>query len=53
MELKLGLSKIMLQHSFEVCEKTDVRNPVVYNKNTTLLQPEKGFWLNIKPVSEE
>jgi hypothetical protein len=51
MELKLGLSKIMLKHSFEVCEKTDVRHPIVYDKKTTIQQPEKGFWLNIKPIS--
>jgi cytochrome P450 len=56
LELKLGLSNIISKHDLHVCEKTNVKVPFEYAKGTTqqtLQQPEGGFWLNVKPLSEE
>jgi len=53
LELKMGLSEILAKHEFQVCEKTNVKSPFEYTTKTTLMQPVGGFWLNVKPVSEE
>jgi hypothetical protein len=53
MEMKLGLSKIVTNYEFQVCEKTNVKVPFQYMKTSPLLIPEGGFWLNIKPLSDE
>ncbi|XP_059482605.1 cytochrome P450 9e2-like [Neocloeon triangulifer] len=53
LELKLGLCKILNEFELEVCEKTNVTNPMQYNRKTTLMQPEGGFWLKIRPVNKE
>jgi hypothetical protein len=53
LELKLGLAKILLKHELLVCEKTNVKVPFEYKKAAPALQPVGGFWLNIKPISEE
>jgi len=52
-ELKLGLAKIISQHEFLVCEKTNVKLPFEYKKASMTLQPEGGFWLNVKPISAD
>jgi len=52
LQLKLAMSEILRKHEFHVCEKTNVKTPFEYNKKTTLMQPEGGFWLNVKPISE-
>jgi hypothetical protein len=53
MEMKLGLSKIISNYEFQVCEKTNVKVPFEYIKTSPLLMPEGGFWLNIKPLSDK
>lgn len=52
-EMKLGLSKIVTNYEFQVCEKTNVKVPFEYSKGSPLMIPEGGFWLNIKPLSNE
>ncbi|XP_065347617.1 cytochrome P450 9e2-like [Cloeon dipterum] len=53
LELKIGLSKILNENQLEVCERTNVTNPMVYTTASTLVQPEGGFWLKVKPLNEE
>ncbi|XP_065351009.1 cytochrome P450 9e2-like [Cloeon dipterum] len=53
LELKIGLSKILNEYQLEVCEKTNVTNPMVYTTSSSLVQPEGGFWLNVKPLNKQ
>jgi hypothetical protein len=53
LELKLGMAKILSKHELLVCEKTNVKVPFEYKKAAPVIQPAGGFWLNIKPISEE
>lgn len=47
METKAVLYYILLNFTFEVCEKTEV--PLIMGKKSFGITPDDGIWLQLKP----